>query len=263
MELQEITQGNTAVLYAWKDNQVLKLFRDWFPYDGIVYEARVARAVYESGLSIPAVGEIVQVAERHGIVYGRVSGRSMMEVLMERPSLGETYAQQLADLQHHMHTSPIQPNIPHLHDRIRQRLSGLSPELASLRDALLARLETMPKESQLCHGDFHPGNVMVSDDGEIVIIDWIDAALGNPAADVARSSILMLGGIANVGGFEGELKKLVNRFHEVYFERYFSLNPGVKEEYERWMPLVAAARLLENVPGKSFLLAEAKKVFAG
>src|SRR5215472_10876517 len=44
--------------------------------------------------------------------------------------------------------------------------------------------------NRLCHGDFHPINVL----GEIsrpVVIDWPDACGGDPAADVCRSYLLL------------------------------------------------------------------------
>jgi aminoglycoside phosphotransferase (APT) family kinase protein len=44
----------------------------------------------------------------------------------------------------------------------------------------------------LLHGDFWPGNILWKD-GELVgIIDWEDAALGDPLADVANSRLEML-----------------------------------------------------------------------
>src|SRR5215471_10254672 len=54
----------------------------------------------------------------------------------------------------------------------------------------LTRLANMPEGDRLCHGDFHPINVL----GEIsrpVVIDWPDACSGDPAADVCRSYLLL------------------------------------------------------------------------
>ena len=56
-----------------------KLFREWFSLSAIEHEARVARIVHESGLPVPAVGDLVEIAGRHGLVYERVIGVSMLK----------------------------------------------------------------------------------------------------------------------------------------------------------------------------------------
>jgi Phosphotransferase enzyme family len=37
----------------------------------------------------------------------------------------------------------------------------------------------------LVHGDFHPSNIVVTPDDRYVVVDWSDAALGNPFVDLA------------------------------------------------------------------------------
>ena len=44
------------------------------------------------------------------------------------------------------------------------------------------------------------------------------------------------------------MKTFVRLFHAVYLRRYFQLRHGGETEYCRWLPLVAAARLSENIP---------------
>src|SRR4030065_570068 len=81
----------------------------------------------------------------------------------------------------------------------RQRLVNKIHDASTLPDHLqtkaLAELESMPDGDRLCHGDFHPGNILLSRP-EPIVIDWIDASIGSPLADVARSSILARGLVA-------------------------------------------------------------------
>jgi len=44
------------------------------------------------------------------------------------------------------------------------------------------------------------------------------------------------------------MKAFVRLFHAVYLRRYFQLRPGGEDEYRRWLPVVAVARLSENIP---------------
>ena len=48
-----------------------------------------------------------------------------------------------------------------------------------------------PDPPSICHGDFHPLNVLVRD-GEVAgVLDWSDAIVGDPALDVACTMLLM------------------------------------------------------------------------
>ena len=43
---------------------------------------------------------------------------------------------------------------------------------------------------KVCHGDFHPSNVIVDKDGRLHVIDWSHATQGNGSADAARTFLL-------------------------------------------------------------------------
>ena len=55
--------------------------------------------------------------------------------------------------------------------------------VAATREAV-RRVAGLGFPTTLVHGDFHPGNAALVDD-EAVIIDWSDAAIGNPLVDLA------------------------------------------------------------------------------
>jgi hypothetical protein len=41
---------------------------------------------------------------------------------------------------------------------------------------------------------------------------------------------------------------MVRLLHAAYLRRYFRLRPGGQVEHRRWLPVVAAARLSEDIP---------------
>lgn len=242
-----IAYGRTAEIYAWDHEQVLKLFYDWFGLDGIEYERRIAQAVYASGLPVPAAGNILRINDRNGLVYQRVNGIQMGAVLKKKPWKGNYYARRMADLHVNMHTRNIAVDIPGQRQRLADKIQHATALPPQLRSKALAALESMPDGDRLCHGDFHPGNILVTPQGEI-IIDWIDATRGNPLADLARSTILLHGAAesSQVGNILE--KAFVKTIHAEYILHYFRLRPGGEQEYQRWLPIVAAARLSENIP---------------
>lgn len=257
---QPIAYGRTAEIYAWDEGQILKLFHDWFPRESIAYEARLAEMVHGSGLPVPAVGEMVDVNGRTGLIYQRVAGAALFEVMPQRPWTIFHYARRMAELHVAMHRHTITLEIPRQRQRLVEKIEAAQPLPDQLRTRILAALAALPDGDQLCHGDFHPANVLATPHGE-VIIDWIDATRGNPLADLARSSIIAQGVAASAQTTTAVEKLFVRLFHAVYLRRYFALRPEGKVEYGRWLPIVAAARLSENISElEDWLLAQAEKI---
>ncbi len=255
-----IAYGRTAEIYLWENSQILKLFYDWFQLDNIEHERQISQAVHDSGLPVPSVGEIIRENNRNGLMYERIEGKSMLEMLQLRPWNIFRYARRMAELHAEMHASAIQVNVPGQRERIKEKISRVEILSIAVRSKILTALEHMPNGNRLCHGDFHPGNIMVTEQGGI-IIDWADATLGNPLADLARTSIIILGS-ADAGGNRNLLARApVQIFHRTYLRHYFSLHPGGESEYSNWLPIVAAARLSENIKDiENWLIAQAEMV---
>jgi aminoglycoside phosphotransferase (APT) family kinase protein len=125
-----------------------------------------------------------------------------------------------------------------------------APDLPSdLRDAALRALEAMPDGAQLCHGDFHLDNILVTPRGPIVI-DWMTATRGNPLADVARTLLLLTTGNPPSLVDRFLVKFIRRQFIADYLKRYFELCLRDDTQLAAWQPIVAAARLNEQLPGE-------------
>jgi uncharacterized protein (TIGR02172 family) len=241
-----IAIGFTAEVYAWKDGQVLKLFNQGISESNVEKEARLARIVHASGLPVPAVGEVVKIGERFGLEYERVIGTSMLQLFMSKPWRSSFYARMLAELQADMHTRSL-TGLPSQREILSWKIRHASLLSESLRQAVLTALDNLPEDDKLCHGDFHPNNILLTRLGP-VIIDWIDATQGSPILDVARSTLLFGGGPLPPGIPARWLVKLLrDRFYRTYLKRYFQINPGDSQQLSHWIPVVAAARLNENI----------------
>ena len=92
---------------------------------------------------------------------------------------------------------------------------------------LLTLCETMPDGDALCHGDFHGGNVLFHD-GRYWVIDWIDAAKGDPLLDVCHSYV-----VHAFGGIE---------WAEFYLARYCAASGTRREDARQWLPIQASSR---------------------
>ena len=256
---QPIAHGRTADVYAWKDGYILKRFHPWFDLENIKYEADINRAVYDSGLSVPAVGDVIQVDGCNALIYERIDGPTMFEAVQEKPWRIFAYGKRLGNLHAQIHAYELKPDVPSLYKQLRNKMRHARVLPAHLQSTLLSLLEELPQGNRICHGDFHPGNVMLTTKGDIAI-DWIDVTVGNPLADVARTAIISLGAAASDQIPNPLMKGFARLFHAIYLRRYFRLRPGGEHEYCRWLPIVAAARLSENIPElEEWLVAQAQK----
>jgi aminoglycoside phosphotransferase (APT) family kinase protein len=66
-------------------------------------------------------------------------------------------------------------------------LAGLAPAMAWLR----ARRPRPEEPSVICHGDFHPQNILVQGAAVTGVVDWPNALVAEPAFDVAATRVIL------------------------------------------------------------------------
>jgi uncharacterized protein (TIGR02172 family) len=244
-----IALGRTAEIYAWDEGHVLKLFRDWCPAEWAKEEAEITRAIHASGLPVPAVGEVIKLNGRNGLIYERIDGLSMLEAFKRKPWTLFRSARLFAELHVAMHAYSL-PQLPSQKQRLERKIRAAKGLSVTMQDAALLALQTMPDGDALCHGDFHPDNILVTARGPI-IIDWSEATRGNPLADVARTSLLLSLG-APPPGTPASARWLLEAgrhwVHKAYLKRYFQRRPDDRQPLTEWEPVIAAARLSEQIP---------------
>ncbi len=257
-----LAEGRTAEVYAWGDGAILKLFRDWVPRDQAEHEAEVARAVSASGLPVPWVGEIVDVDGRAGLVYERIDGPSLLDGFMKRPWTLRPTGLILARLHAELHKTHIAAAVPEQRRRLGRKIEQAGLLSSALRSRALETLAGLPDGDVLCHGDFHPGNILMTPSGPIVI-DWIDATRGHPLADVARTFVIGRFGIPASGSLtQRVVRACVNRLLGIYEREYGRQTGASHAEIAPWLPVVAAARIEEGVDEAGALAAYVEQSFA-
>lgn len=240
-----IAQGRTAEIYPWGEGKILKLFHPWVSLASAALERRNASVARSCGVATPAVHEMVQHGERWGLVFDRVDGPTLLDKVVVEPEAMEDWAQELARLHVALHQAPVGDDLSDQRQRLSAKIRACCQLTPGERDAVLDLLSRLPAGSALCHGDFHPGNIVMTPD-EPMIIDWVDATIGNPIADVARTSVVLLGHINSTGVDESATDGL-KVFHRTYVEEYMATAHDRKPEYEQWLAVIAAARLSEEI----------------
>lgn len=239
--------GRTAEIFEWGDAHVLKLFRADWPSALATAEAEIGKAIHETGLPVPGIEGIVEIGGRQGIIYERVDGPSMLQHFLAKPWSLPQLSRLFAQLHSSIHCK-IVPRLPSFRRQLESTIRHGSVLSARVQEAALGILARLPDGEALCHGDFHPDNIIMSARGPI-IIDWPTAAKGNPAADVARTSLLLRLAAPVPGRLRGVLSALGRRWaHASYMQWYLKTSPLSEESVRAWELPVLAARLEEGLP---------------
>lgn len=185
-----IAEGREAEIFAWEDGAVLKLYRG--SPNGLEFEAGALGAIAAAGGPAPRLLGRVEVDGRPGLIIERVDGDDMLALIARAPWRMARLARSLAQAHATVNRIVAPSGLPDLKTMLDMRIRGVSlrPELASFA---LESLEKTPDGDRLCHGDFHPGNVIVTREG-VSVIDWPNATRGHPGADFARTAYLVTAG---------------------------------------------------------------------
>lgn len=255
-------RGRTAEIYPWEPGTVLKLYYEWGSEAWVAREVRAIQAVREAGIPAPATGEVVRINGRSGLVLEHIEGEPMLAELARRPWRLFELARMLAELQAQLNRVEVQ-GLPSFKTQLRDTIENSEQAPSGLRQKALAALDRLPEGTALCHGDFHPDNVLLTADGP-VIIDWITGSAGNPWADVARTSVILRVGARAAETVNPLLRAGSRLFQRVYLNHYRSLYAGRPDLLGRWLPILAAARLHENIAGeREMLLKVARRLEGG
>jgi len=236
--------GLTADVYTWEPGRVLKLFHSARPQAKVELEYRITRAVHAAGLPAPAVYELLEIDGRRGMVVEHIEGVSLFRQVQARPWKLPAAVRQMAELHAEIHKHPAPADLPSQ----RKWIAGGIEAATNLTDHEKQRandcLAAMPEGAALCHGDFHPENIICTARGPI-ILDWSRATRGHPLGDVAGTCRLIQ--TADLPAWVPLHMHLLLRatrafIHRKYLSSYLQLHPASREEIDAWhVPLAAAA----------------------
>lgn len=250
MEGTPVARGRSTEVVAGKEGQVVKLL-DRGSGSSLAHREFQAQALaHELGAPTPAALGVIERDGRFGVVMERVEGLPMLSWFRARPlALARAFVE-LGAIHARLHGLAAPRLPPQKAFLARQIHAANLPE--AVEAACLRMLEDLPCGHRLCHGDLHPGNVMWTASGPRVI-DWGMACAGDPAADVARTLLLL--DIARLPPGLAFLAPFRSAARRQYLRGYRRVARLPRQDLDAWWPPVAAARLAgENRHERAVLL---------
>ncbi|MDR1863430.1 MAG: phosphotransferase [Treponema sp.] len=238
--LEKIIAVRTAkTIYLDKD-RVVKVMGPEYPASDVLSEALNLAAVGETSLRVPRLIEVTRIEGKWAIVWEYVAGTTLEDLMKKNKERFDEYLERFVDIQLETHRFTA-TRLPLLGDKLHRKIlaSGLD---TAVRYELRTRLDSFPRHTKLCHGDFNPTNIIITGNDEAYIIDWSHATQGNASADAAQTYLLFW-----LAGHIGAAEK--------YLSLFCKKSDTPKQYVEKWIAIISASRLVKAKPEeREFLL---------
>ena len=243
-ELKKIATGGQAEIYDLANGKILRLMlrpEDSFLVD---YEYQSLQAVKGSGLFVPEVFEKVNVDNRPGFIMEKIEGFNLTKMFQKNPLLLFRKIKELSTVHFKLNQIKAPENLIDLRSRIRKLVDKSDFIDSGTKDFVYEILDQLPDGDRLCHGDFHPGNIIVKD-GNPYIIDWCGATKADPVADVAHTYLLFrnVPKIPNSSNISFYMLKLAALLSASTYYKTYNKNYKLDESlFSKWLLVRAAER---------------------
>ncbi|TEA47217.1 aminoglycoside phosphotransferase family protein [Bacillus sp. BH2] len=227
-----VAKGNTAAIYLY-DNKIVKLFKDYLPDTESMNEAKKQKYAYSCGLPVPNVFEVTKIQNRQAIIMEYIKGDSIGDLLLNNLNEAEHYINICVNEQKKIHSICVNTDeIESMRGRLERQIKSVHKLDEKQKENILNKLHSITFEPRLCHGDFHPFNLILSKKN-VNIIDWVDASSGDIRADVFRTYLLYAQSHIELA--------------EMYLRIYCNNTDLTRDEIFQWAPIISVARFTEKV----------------
>lgn len=256
-----IGSGGCSEVFEWGDDKAIKLFRSNTDEYAVNKEYNNMIVAWKSGLPTYRPYERIELEGRLGIIYQKIDGQTLMDRLIQENITCNNISSAFND-----NDNDIRITARVLNDIHQKRISGMPNQKEMIKDRIscaayltqeekqcICRIvDNLPSKDLLCHGDPNPGNFIIKD-GKTFIIDWMNASIGNPTADIAEYIIMVKYSVLPPeieNGFFQSFNAIRDLAIQIFLDEYIKLSNMKYEEVEQWMVPVMAEKLADGIPDK-------------
>ena len=243
---EKFARGRSSEAFKLEGNKVLKLFFEDYPKEYAEKEFKNTKIAYETGCTPMKVYEMVNEDNRYGIVMDYIDGISLNDMPTKNPLYIFKGGKDLARCHANVH-SKKSSELEDVRTMVCDMLDDDTLNVLTDEEKQKAKAYVMslPVDDTIIHLDFHTGNVLVDEKGNCTVIDWMTAARGNRAVEVAMMEFLF----SEAELFPGSSKLQLLFYSTVrgmigkqYFKLYKELMPIDDKEIDKYRLLALIIR---------------------
>ncbi len=224
------------------------------------FEATLHRLLHDAGLSVPGILVDGVVDGRPFVLMERVPGRVAGALILPPSAITFRIPRLMAEASaalHGVNAAPIAEAIEpvavralHPMDEMHRRVARLDAagdrrfgEIAAWLDANApARVDEV-----VCHGDFHPWNVLIEAGAVSGVIDWANFHVAPAGYDLARSLVILTEAPVAIPLLVRPVARAIRRrIARSYLAHYRRLRPVDGASFDYWLAFAATAMLVEG-----------------
>jgi len=249
----KIGEGGCSEVYEIGNNQIIKLARENTTIEAARREYLNNCIAWECGISVPQPFDLIEVDGRPGIIVEHIIGETIMERFLKHAVISKTNENNQDDIRltaqqlYKVHnTLFVGYELPSQKSVIKYNIMSVNYLSEHEKENVISLMDSLPSKHCMCHGDPNPGNIIIKNDGKAVLIDWMNATIGNPEADIAEYIIMIRYAVLpsdvpeNIRTiFDLNRENLIN----IFMDEYTKLSGITYDDVVPWITPICARKL--------------------
>jgi Ser/Thr protein kinase RdoA (MazF antagonist) len=245
---------------------VLRLFPEYYGPENALWEGSIQNALADEGYPVPRAHLICTDKSILGgafFIMEFLSGKTLMTASNNIPELlGKTHAK--------LHTIDPKFLIKSLKKQgfsknhylfsktfdndLKTAKNSELPWVLDIVEWLIKNRPSEPKRLAICHGDFHPYNILIQDGKITGVLDWGSTLIADPAMDIANT-IKLITIFPKYFPLGPEYESVDrNNFSRLYLDAYRSKIPLDNRKVDYYGVVRSLTSLIEGLKGNQVLL---------
>lgn len=246
-----IAQGGEADIYDIGNEIVLRVLRN--PKGrSFRTEKHLFPILEKHSIRIPTVYEYIENEDMTAITMQKITGCTMMDQLKQHPFQIVKGIKKFAEMHAQLLSINSEGKLYSAHEIIGGFTSQELPYDRKLIDFALSILRELPDDNYICHGDFHPGNILIQDNYDY-IIDWGAAYRSNYVSDIAHTFLLMTN-VPRIPGQNYIQHRFISCMGHIMAKTYLMQMSKLMEfsltEFSKWTVVMALKRVFYGMPSE-------------
>jgi len=244
---------------------VLRLFPEYHGPDSVLWEATIQNALADEGYPVPRAHLICTDKSKLGgafFIMEFLPGETMMTASKNVPEiLGKTHAKLhsidpkslIKALKKHGFNKNQYLFQKGFNNDLKTAKKSELPWILDIVEWLIKNRPTEPKSLAICHGDFHPYNILIQDGKIAAVLDWGSTLIADPALDIANT-IKLITIFSKHFPLGPEFESLDrDKFSRVYLDAYHAQNPVDNIKIDYYGVVRSLTALIEGLKGNQTL----------
>lgn len=198
---KELGRGSHGITYRLNDEQLLKVYTDSSKFSTIEKERLSAKYAFLEGIPSGIAFDTVVTELGLGVIFEFINGNTLGSYMSEHEDQFDELVDKYVALLKQFHSTKADTTkIRSSKEVFINNYNNLPKKYFNTKDiqSLINIVNSVPDDESFIHNDFHPQNIIRTEDGNLMVIDMADVSYGHYLFDFGSIYLtLVLSGSAS------------------------------------------------------------------